>query len=97
MQIFSIDKISAVAKSKNLYYAGTLLQGYYCYIALRDLLITINVFFRWRGDSTDAFLTIVLLHYFASCLDNLALTGLTIWSAVALNSESGALFKEAPV
>jgi|ERR1711957_407621 len=69
-----------------------ILQSYFCYIVLRDLLITLNVFMK--GDSSSngtngpnqAILAVVLIHYFSACLDNLVMTGLSIWGAVALNN-----------
>lgn len=39
-----------------------------------------------RGNQ-EAFVLTVILHYVTSCLDNILLTGLTIWATIALKSE----------
>ena len=82
-RIFNVDKELALDKGKALYYAGGSLQSYYIYIVLRDSLLTLSHFIRGHQ---MAFAIVILAHYFMSCLDNLLLTGLTIWGTVALNS-----------
>ena len=69
-------------KSKTLYYAGALLQSYWCYIVLRDLLITVANFVKGQR---HAFPGVIALHYVLACLDHLLLSGLMIWGTIALN------------
>ena len=81
----------ALDTGKGLYYAGNSLQSYYIYIVMRDSMLTLSHFIRGHN---MAFAIVILAHYFMSCLDNLLLTGLTIWATVALNSSSAADFSQ---
>ncbi len=92
---FSVDKEKAKEKSKSIFYAGAFLQSYWVYIVLRDVLITTNFFVRGQGLGRDVVLAVLVVHFFSSCIDNLALLGLSIWSTVALNSDEIKLFMEA--
>lgn len=80
----AVDEQAAVNSGKSLYYAGYFLQSYWLYIVSRDVMITLRQFCR---GNQEAFVLTVLLHYVTSCLDNILLTGLTIWSTIALKSE----------
>lgn len=91
--IFTADKAQAQEKSKGLYFAGSFIQGYFIYIVVRDLLLTLTNFISGRRES---FALLIAMHYSLSCMDNLFMTGLAIWGAVALSSESTKDFQEAP-
>ncbi len=92
---FTADRYAAIEKSKSIFYAATFLQSYWVYIVCRDLLITINFFIRGQGLGRDVVLAVLVVHFFSSCIDNLALSGLTIWSTVAIHSDEAKLFTEA--
>ena len=91
--VMNIDEASAKEKSKPLYYAGNVIQGYWMYIVMRDVLITANHFIRGHQ---QAFAIVIVSHYFLSCLDNIFMTGIMIWATVALSSEEAKLYEEAP-
>ena len=92
-RIFNVDKQLAIETGKSLYYAGSSLQSYFIYIVMRDTMLTLSHFARGHQ---QAFAIVILAHYFMSCLDNLLLTGLTIWGTVALNGSQAAEFSKSP-
>ena len=96
MTTFSVDRTTAIEKSKSIFYAGIFLQSYWIYIVLRDLMITINFFARGQGLGTDVVLAVLVVHFFSACIDLLVLSGLSIWSSVAINSDEAKLFVDAP-
>ena len=61
------------------------------------MLITLNMFLRGRnrGTPSEIIMAVVLIHYFSACLDNLVMTGLGIWGAIALNSDAADEFADA--
>ena len=84
---FSIDRYIAMDADKSLYLAGVSLQAYLLFIVVRDFIISIGYF---RRKDRDAFILIILTHYFASCLDMVLLGIILLWTTAALLSESTA-------
>ena len=101
MTIFSANREIAITHSKSLYYCGVILQSYFIYIVVRDLLITMNIFMRGpqsrQGNANEALIAVVLIHYFSACLDNLVISGFAIWGTISLNSLEAAEFENADV
>lgn len=97
MTIFSANREIAITHSKSLYYCGVILQSYFIYIVVRDVLITINIFKRGSGNADEALIAVVLIHYFSACLDNLVISGFAIWGTISLNSLEAAEFENADV
>ena len=91
--LYQVDKADAKEKGKHIYYAGTVIQGYFLYIVIRDVIITLNHFIKGHR---SAFAIVIFAHYFISCLDNLLLTGVTIWGTIALNSDEAEVFSSSP-
>ena len=91
--VFSADKTLALESSKSLFYAGTFLQSYWCYIVMRDSFLTLSNFIRGHR---QAFAATLALHYLMACLDNLLLTGLMIWGTIAVNSTEASDFSNSP-
>jgi len=89
---FGTDKESAKAVSKNCYFAGVSIQGYFIFIVLRDVFISVKMFYRGRR---DAFFITLFTHYFVSCIDNFLLGILMLWGSAALASDEADIFAEA--
>lgn len=65
------------------------------YIVLRDLMITVNFFVRGRNLGRDVVLAVLVVHLMSACIDNLILSGLSIWTTAALHSDEAKLFTDA--
>ena len=81
VKTFSVDRHVAMEEYKSLYLAGVSLQAYLIFVVVRDYLISIGYFMR---KDRDAFILVILTHYFASCLDNLLMGILLFWNSAAL-------------
>lgn len=88
---FGTDKEAAKAVSKTCYYAGVSIQGYFIYIVLRDVFISLKMFYRGRR---DVFFVALFTHYFAACIDNFLLGIMMIWGSCALASDEASTFAE---
>ena len=92
-KVYTVDKVLAQEQSKSIFFAGMFLQSYWIYIVFRDILITLNSFIRGRN---EAFALVIALHYVTSCLDNLLMGGLLIWSSISLGMNEATGYAEAP-
>ena len=91
--IYGANRTLAMGHDKGLYYAGVFLQTYWGYIVIRDFLLTVQFFIKGHQ---QAFAAVIALHYLMSCLDNLFLTGLTIWATIEVNSSGAEDYAKAP-
>ena len=68
------------------------MQGYFIYVVLRDLMLTLSNFVRGRRES---FAYVIAMHYSLSCLDNIFMTGIAIWTLVAYGQADKTNFHDA--
>ena len=90
--VSSVERDLATGTSKGLFLAGVFMQSYWCYIVMRDTVLTVSHFAKGHR---QAFAAVIALHYLMSCLDNLLLTGLMIWGTVEINSSGADDFAKA--
>lgn len=79
---------------KSLYMASVCLQTYLLFIVAKDYLISIGYF---RRTDRDAFILVILTHYFSSCLDIVLVTLILIWVTFAMFSEKAQVLLDANV
>ena len=91
IKTFPVDRHIAMEEYKSLYLAGVCLQAYLLFVVVRDYLISIGYFMR---KDRDAFILVLLTHYFASCLDNLLMSVLLLWTSASLYSSPETLNDE---